>query len=95
MSHPIYRRGDTGPAVAEIRARLELLGLLAPGPATSAADAYRSAAFDDAVDAAVRGFQQSAARTSTASSARRRGGSSTTRAGASATGCCGSHRATR
>jgi N-acetylmuramoyl-L-alanine amidase len=58
VSHPIYRRGDIGPAVAEIRARLRVLGLLAPGPPASVADAYATAAFDDAVDAAVRGFQQ-------------------------------------
>ena len=58
MSHPIYRRGDAGPAVAEIRSRLELLGLLAAAPPGSVAAAYATAVFDDAVDAAVRGFQQ-------------------------------------
>ncbi len=61
-SHPVYRRGDTGPAVAEIRARLELLGLLSPDSAPPAGgppgSAYASAVFDDAVDAAVRAFQQ-------------------------------------
>lgn len=66
-SHPVYRRGDSGPAVAEIRARLELLGLLSrdadpsSGPATGST--YASAVFDDAVDAAVRAFQQQRAAT--------------------------------
>lgn len=47
-----YRRGDRGPAVADIRARLQMLDLLDPvdGPAAEA--------FDDAVDRAVRAFQQ-------------------------------------
>jgi N-acetylmuramoyl-L-alanine amidase len=46
----IYRRGDRGPAVAEIRARLASVGLLP--------DAGGGEAFDDAVDSAVRQFQQ-------------------------------------
>jgi N-acetylmuramoyl-L-alanine amidase len=55
MTSPSSRRGDSGPAVAEIRDRLGRLGLLAPpepglDPST--------AAFDDAVDRAVRAFQQ-------------------------------------
>lgn len=56
MAPPAYRRGDTGPAVAEIRDRLGRLGLLRdadqPGhdPSTDC--------FDDAVDVAVRAFQQ-------------------------------------
>src|SRR6478609_814498 len=45
-----FRRGDTGPAVDEIRDRLARLDLL---------DATSGEAFDDAVDAAVRHFQQS------------------------------------
>ncbi len=48
---PVYRRGDAGPAVADSRDRLEGLGLL------EAADGYREA-FDDALDRAVRAFQQ-------------------------------------
>ena len=44
-----FRRGDSGPAVAEIRAKLERLGLL---PSTS------SAGFDESMDFAIRGFQQ-------------------------------------
>src|SRR5581483_5394581 len=50
---PLYRRGDRGPAVAEIRARLAGLGLL-DEPADRAIDV-----FDDDADRAVRGFQQS------------------------------------
>ena len=46
-----FRRGDRGPAVAEIRAKLDRLGLLADaGPLDDA--------FDDTADRAVRGFQQ-------------------------------------
>ena len=48
---PLYRRGDRGPAVAEIRARLALLGLVDE-------DAPRADDFDDALDRAVRAFQQ-------------------------------------
>ena len=50
-----YRLGDRGPAVAEIRARLAGLSLLAdaPGPHD-----YEDAAFDADVDRAVRHFQQ-------------------------------------
>jgi N-acetylmuramoyl-L-alanine amidase len=46
-----FRRGDHGPAVAEIRAKLERLGLV--GPADSGDEV-----FDDTADRAVRGFQQ-------------------------------------
>jgi N-acetylmuramoyl-L-alanine amidase len=46
-----FRRGDHGPAVAEIRAKLERLGLV--GPADSGDEV-----FDDTTDRAVRGFQQ-------------------------------------
>ena len=44
-----FQRGDTGPAVAEIRDRLVRLGLLPHG---------HSETFDDDMDAAVRHFQQ-------------------------------------
>ncbi|MGI8683380.1 MAG: N-acetylmuramoyl-L-alanine amidase [Mycobacteriales bacterium] len=52
----LYRLGDQGPAVAEIRSKLVTLGLLAdrelPQPANPAA------VFDESCDRAVRGFQQ-------------------------------------
>jgi N-acetylmuramoyl-L-alanine amidase len=53
------RRGDNGPAVAEIRSILVGLDLLdaTPNPPTSGSPA--SDAFDDAMDIAVRAFQQS------------------------------------
>jgi N-acetylmuramoyl-L-alanine amidase len=55
MSTPTcYCRGDTGPAVVEIRSRLARLGLL---PETTARS-RPPAVFDDAVDVAVRAFQQ-------------------------------------
>lgn len=56
-----YRRGDTGPAVAEIRSKLVLLALLAPDAHPDPAaepDRGDDAVFDDAVDHAVRHFQQ-------------------------------------
>ena len=46
----VYRRGDTGPVVTEIRDKLVRLGLL---PLAEASEA-----FDDATDRAVRAFQQ-------------------------------------
>ena len=55
MTPPAYRRGDAGPAVAEIRDRLGRLGLLTSPPA--AADPA-AALFDDDVDESVRAFQQ-------------------------------------
>jgi len=58
MTDPLYRLGDTGPAVAEIRARLAVLGLLPGGVDELRSDAFATAEFDDQVDAAVRGFQQ-------------------------------------
>ncbi|MFE5326996.1 N-acetylmuramoyl-L-alanine amidase [Embleya sp. NPDC056575] len=65
-----YRRGDTGPAVAEIRSKLVLLGLLpagAPRPTdTGGPDdlgGYADAVFDHSVDLAVRHFQQQRAMT--------------------------------
>ncbi len=57
MSSPVYRLGDRGPAVAEIRARLIGLGLLAVAGAADTAG-FDEAAFDPAVDQAVREFQQ-------------------------------------
>lgn len=51
MPQPAYRLGDSGPAVAEIRQRLVQVGLLEPGAADPAV-------FDEAVDRAVRAFQQ-------------------------------------
>jgi N-acetylmuramoyl-L-alanine amidase len=53
---PVYRRGDRGPAVAEIRAKLAALGLL-PQPETRARG-VEDALFDDDCDRAVREFQQ-------------------------------------
>ncbi len=57
-SNPLYRLGDRGPAVAEIRARLAVLGLLPGGVDELRSDAFATAEFDRSVDAAVRGFQQ-------------------------------------
>ena len=51
---PVYRHGDRGPAVAEIRAKLASLGLL---PAVRFR-AVEDALFDDNCDRAVREFQQ-------------------------------------
>jgi N-acetylmuramoyl-L-alanine amidase len=60
MPQRTYRRGDDGPAVAEIRDRLGRLGLLVVDPPAGVAAAREdsTAPFDDAVDAAVRQFQQ-------------------------------------
>jgi N-acetylmuramoyl-L-alanine amidase len=55
VTPPAIRRGDTGPAVAEIRDRLGRLGLLA---SEESAFDPALAVFDDAVDAAIRCFQQ-------------------------------------
>ena len=52
-----YRRGDTGAAVAEIRAKLTLLGLLTDGAGSELLDPA-GALFDEATDRAVRAFQQ-------------------------------------
>ncbi len=46
----LLRRGDSGPAVAEVRETLASLGLLPPGPGP--------AVFDSTVEQAVRAFQQ-------------------------------------
>ena len=47
----LLRRGDVGPAVAEVRARLAWLGLCND-------DAADVQTFDDELDRAVRAFQQ-------------------------------------
>lgn len=47
---PVFRLGDRGTVVAEIRAKLAQLGLLDAAPATDE--------FDQAMDRAIRGFQQ-------------------------------------
>ncbi|HET9946311.1 MAG TPA: peptidoglycan-binding protein [Actinomycetes bacterium] len=52
-----YRRGDDGPAVAEVRAKLRLVGLLTDDD-TEPARTVVTATFDDATDRAVRAFQQ-------------------------------------
>jgi len=66
----VYRRGDRGPAVAEIRATLRGLGMLpggdlsveshpsALGGPESRPVAYRRAEYDEACERAVRDFQQ-------------------------------------
>ncbi len=56
----LYRRGDTGPAVAEIRAKLIQLGLLTADTRADQGHDGRGhdAVFDDAVDRAIRHFQQ-------------------------------------
>ncbi len=54
---PAYRRGDTGAAVAEIRAKLAVLGLLEEGEGAELLDPA-GALFDAAADRAVRAFQQ-------------------------------------
>ena len=48
---PVFRRGDRGPAVTEIRQRLTLIGL-------GEADPADPEVFDEAMDRAVRAFQQ-------------------------------------
>jgi N-acetylmuramoyl-L-alanine amidase len=47
----VFRRGDSGPVVAEIRAKLARLGLLSP-------DSAARDGFDDDVDRGIRTFQQ-------------------------------------
>ncbi len=54
----LYRRGDTGPVVAEIRSKLATLGLLPAEGGTVDAAAMEHAVFDEQVDEAVRLFQQ-------------------------------------
>jgi N-acetylmuramoyl-L-alanine amidase len=53
---PSYRRGDHGPAVAEIRAKLAVLGLLEQP--TDPLAGTETVVFDDDTDRAVRTFQQ-------------------------------------
>ena len=53
-SERLYRHGDSGPAVAEIRSKLTVLGLLAD---EQLAGSF-TASFDDPTDRAVRAFQQ-------------------------------------
>src|ERR1700749_3165957 len=61
---PAYRRGDSGHAVAEIRAKLTVLGLLegelgqADGVTVTSPPDPATAVFDEATDRAVRAFQQ-------------------------------------
>lgn len=50
-----YRRGDSGPAVAEIRSKLAVLGLI---PDEEPPGGPLTATFDDVTDRAVRAFQQ-------------------------------------
>lgn len=57
MTQPLYRRGDRGPAVAQIRDHLALLGLL-PSQAPERAKFGWDAPFDDDTERAVRAFQQ-------------------------------------
>ena len=51
QASPVFRVGDRGPAVAEIRSRLAVLGL-------TDRDAATADEFDDGLDEAVRAFQQ-------------------------------------
>jgi N-acetylmuramoyl-L-alanine amidase len=53
-TEPTYRRGDSGPAVAAIRERLARLGLIDAG----SIPAQGEPVFDEAVETAVRHFQQ-------------------------------------
>jgi N-acetylmuramoyl-L-alanine amidase len=55
QAQQVYRRGDTGPAVAEIRRKLTILRLL---PDPGALEPPDAAVFDEACDEAVRHFQQ-------------------------------------
>jgi N-acetylmuramoyl-L-alanine amidase len=60
----VFRLGDRGPAVAEIRTKLERLGRLDPSPPAAGRDARENRTnstdilFDAVTDHAVRGFQQ-------------------------------------
>jgi N-acetylmuramoyl-L-alanine amidase len=56
----LFRRGDRGPAVAEIRAKLERLGRLEPLPPANETDQTNQTEilFDDVTDYAIRSFQQ-------------------------------------
>jgi N-acetylmuramoyl-L-alanine amidase len=54
-----YRLGDRGPAVAEIRSKLTVLGVLAAGEGPPDGTDPAHDTFDEECDRAVRGFQQS------------------------------------
>ncbi|WP_104529086.1 N-acetylmuramoyl-L-alanine amidase [Blastococcus saxobsidens] len=55
----ILRRGDRGPAVADVHAALRSLGLLPPGASADGAEQpLDSVEYDDATELAVRHFQQ-------------------------------------
>jgi N-acetylmuramoyl-L-alanine amidase len=55
----VYRRGDSGPAIAEIRDKLTRLDLLnAPGSGSSVSGSDAGDSYDDDLDRAVRTFQQ-------------------------------------
>ncbi|RBY97315.1 N-acetylmuramoyl-L-alanine amidase [Blastococcus sp. TF02-8] len=54
----ILRRGDRGPAVADVHAALRSLGLLPAVAADGAEPALETAEYDDATELAVRHFQQ-------------------------------------
>ncbi len=58
MPQPLFRLGDHGPAVAQVRDHLARLGLLIGEPAQRLDDASLDAQFDPAVEQAVRAFQQ-------------------------------------
>ena len=56
---PILRRGDRGPAVADVQISLRTLGLLpGPGPTADGAAGLDAAEFDASTEIAVRHFQQ-------------------------------------
>ncbi|HEX5017306.1 MAG TPA: N-acetylmuramoyl-L-alanine amidase [Actinomycetes bacterium] len=57
MTSTSFRLGDHGPAVAQIRDHLALLGLLPSEPSQRRGNQW-DAVFDEEVDAAVRAFQQ-------------------------------------
>jgi N-acetylmuramoyl-L-alanine amidase len=57
-SERTYRRGDQGPAVAEIRSKLAVLRLLPEEDRRSGTGSSLTAVFDDQTDRAVRAFQQ-------------------------------------
>jgi len=54
----LLRRGDSGPAVAEVRAKLRRFGLLQNDVAAGPADAAGDGHFDPELEHAVRAFQQ-------------------------------------
>ena len=54
----ILRQGDSGEAVAEIRSRLEYLGLITPSWQGSSIEQGVDVLFDETIDLAIRTFQQ-------------------------------------